>query len=153
MCPFHFSIPKAWNIGKRINNAHAILLCASAFIPSGLWLKSPSAPRFTALLHGTVSGFFISDGYLGADTDTDRISEPRMIQESHFLKINQQTVPHWSRLFLSFCITLGKALHQRRHHKSHGHMGLTEPDRMSRRKVCDGVSTRLHSSCTPRTPL
>ncbi len=40
----YFSIPKAWNIGERINNADASLLCARAFIPSGVWLKSPSAP-------------------------------------------------------------------------------------------------------------
>lgn len=40
----YFSIPKAWNIGERINNADASLLCARVFIPSGVWLKSPSAP-------------------------------------------------------------------------------------------------------------
>lgn len=40
----YFSIPKAWNIGGRINNADTYLLCARAFIPSRAWLKSPRAP-------------------------------------------------------------------------------------------------------------
>lgn len=49
--------------------------------------------------------------YLGADMETDRISEPRMIQGSP-LKINRQTVLHWSCLFIpaSFC----EAFHQNR---------------------------------------
>lgn len=40
----YFSIPKAWISGERITNANASLLRAGAFIPSGVWLKSPSAP-------------------------------------------------------------------------------------------------------------
>ena len=73
-------------------------------------IEKPQCPGFRALLHGTVSGFFISDGYLGADMETDRISEPRMIQGSP-LKINRQTV----LTFVSpiyFCITLCEARHQ-----------------------------------------
>lgn len=44
-CPFIFQFQRhERNIGQRINNADTSLLCARAFIPSGLWLKSPSAP-------------------------------------------------------------------------------------------------------------
>lgn len=43
--------------------------------------------------------------------ETDRISEPRMIQGSP-LKINRQTVLHWSRLFIS--ASLCEAFHQYR---------------------------------------
>lgn len=38
----YFSIPQAWDIGWRINNADPFWL--RALIPSGVWLKSPSAP-------------------------------------------------------------------------------------------------------------
>lgn len=39
-------------------------------------------------------------GVWGLKLETDRISEPRMIQGSP-LKINRQTALHWSRLFIS----------------------------------------------------
>lgn len=94
----YFSISKAWNIGEEINNADASL-CKGILSIWGV-IEKPQCPGFKALLHGTMSGIFISDGYLGADTETDRISEPRMIQGSP-LKINRQTGLHWSRLFIS----------------------------------------------------
>lgn len=85
---------------ERINNADAsFALCKGIHSIWGV-IEKPQCPGFRALLHGTASGFFISDGYLGADMETDRISEPRMIQGSP-LKINRQTVPHSSRLFIS----------------------------------------------------
>lgn len=117
MCPFIFSIPKAWNIGERKNNADtfclSFFLLARAFIPSGVWLKSPTAPGskhyYMALCLAFSSqmgiweeggGWGVGWGVVGLTSETDRISEPRMIQGSP-LKINRQTDLHWSRLFIS----------------------------------------------------
>ena len=114
---------------ERINNADAsFALCKGIHSIWGV-IEKPQCPGFRALLHGTASGFFISDGYLGADMETDRISEPRMIQGSP-LKINRQTVLHSSRLFISASLCARPAISAqsparkvRTHTHTHTHRG------------------------------
>lgn len=94
--------------------------------------------------------FFISDGIW--DMETDRISEPRMIQGLP-LKINRQTVLHWSRLFIS--ASLCKAFHQIRLLRKVQHTQLhrlpqSQTERERRREACDillSTTTVLAHQC------
>lgn len=83
----------------------------------------------------TLSGFFISDGYLRADTETDRISEPGMIQRSP-LKINRQTALHWSCLFISASLCASAFI-------------SAGPHRERRRKRGTHITSRLLPPGTP----
>lgn len=105
-CPFIFQFQKPWNIGERINNADAFLLCARAFVPSGLWLKSPTALGSKHYYMALCLGFSSLMGIWGPTSETDMISEPRMVQGSP-LKINRQTVLHRSRLFICASLWAG----------------------------------------------
>lgn len=105
-CPFIFQFQKPWNIGERINNADAFLLCARAFVPSGLWLKSPTALGSKRYYMALCLGFSSLMGIWGPTSETDMIWEPRMVQGSP-LKINRQTVLHRSRLFISASLWAG----------------------------------------------
>lgn len=105
-CPFIFQFQKPWNIGERINNADAFLLCARAFVPSGLWLKSPTALGSKHYYMALCLGFSSLMGIWGPTSETDMIWEPRMVQGSP-LKINRQTVLHRSRLFISASLWAG----------------------------------------------
>lgn len=106
ICPFIFQFQKPWNIGERINNADASLLCARAFVPSGLWLKSPTALGSKHYYMALCLGFSSLMGIWGLTSETDMIWEPRMVQGSP-LKINRQTVLHRSRLFISASLWAG----------------------------------------------